>query len=156
RHLRADAQRNIDSLLESAKAVFIASGVDAPVREIAEKAGVGLGTVYRHFPQRSDLIVTVIRHEVDACADAAAALTKTRPPFGALSRWIWRYVELVAAKRGLAAALHSGDPAYDALPAYFQERLCPALQALIDSAAAAGEVRAGIDAFDLLLAVASL
>ena len=120
RPVRADAQRNIHALLEAAKAVFAASGVDAPVREIAEKAGVGLDTVYRHFPQRSDLIVGVIRHEVDACADAAAVLAKEHPPFEALCRWLQRFVDLVAAKRGLAAALHSGDPAYDALPNYFK------------------------------------
>src|SRR5271165_7160417 len=72
RRVRADAQRNLDALLRAAKAVFLTSGVDAPVREIAEKAGVGLGTLYRHFPQRSDLIVAVFRNEVDACADAAS------------------------------------------------------------------------------------
>jgi len=72
RRVRADAQRNMDGLLQSAMAVFATSGVDAPVRQIAEKADVGVGTVYRHFPQRSDLIVAVFRREVDACADAAA------------------------------------------------------------------------------------
>src|SRR6187402_1936808 len=71
RRVRSDAQRNIDALLEAAKDVFATSGVDAPVREIAEKAGVGLGTLYRHFPQRSDLIAAVFRREMDACADAA-------------------------------------------------------------------------------------
>src|SRR5260221_10902388 len=74
RPVRADAQRNTDALLEAALAVFTTSGVDAPVREIAEKAGVGVGTLYRHFPQRSDLIAAVFRRELDACADAAAAL----------------------------------------------------------------------------------
>jgi AcrR family transcriptional regulator len=154
--VRADAQRNIEALLEAAKEVFIASGVDAPVRAIAEQAGVGLGTVYRHFPQRSDLIVAIIRHEVDACADAATTLAKKYQPFEALSRWMWRYIDLVAAKRGLAAALHSGDPAYEALPAYFKERLCPSLQTLLDAASAAGEVREDVNAYDLLIAVAGL
>src|SRR6202035_4026184 len=74
RRLRADAQRNIDALLEAAKTVFVASGVDAPVREIAEKAGVGIGTIYRHFPQRSDLIVGVFCWDVGARADDAADL----------------------------------------------------------------------------------
>ena len=156
RRLRADAQRNIDALLEAAKAVFVASGVDAPVREIAEKAGVGIGTIYRHFPQRSDLIVGVFRREVDACADAAAALAAAHEPGEALARWIHRYVDFISAKRGLAAALHSGDPAYNALPAYFQERLLPAFQALLDAAAAAGKVRGGVEPYDLLRAVASL
>jgi AcrR family transcriptional regulator len=71
RRVRADAQRNIDALLETAKAVFATSGVDAPVRKIAERAGVGVGTLYRHFPQRCDLIAAVFRREIDACADAA-------------------------------------------------------------------------------------
>jgi AcrR family transcriptional regulator len=69
--VRADTQRNLYTLLVTAKAVFATSGVDAPVREIAEKAGVGIGTVYRHFPQRADLIAAVFRHEIDACAEAA-------------------------------------------------------------------------------------
>jgi AcrR family transcriptional regulator len=156
RRLRADAQRNIDALLEAAKAVFVASGVDAPVREIAEKAGVGIGTIYRHFPQRSDLIVGVFRREVDACADAAAVLAAELEPGEALARWIHRYVDFISAKRGLAAALHSGDPAYNALPAYFQERLLPAFQTLLEAAAATGKVRGGVEPYDVLRAVASL
>src|SRR5262252_1341967 len=141
RRLRADAQRNIETLLHAAMTVFANSGVDAPVREIAEKAGVGIGTVYRHFPQRSDLIVGVFRHEVDACADAASVLATEHEPGEALPRWLQRYVDFIAAKRGLAAALHSGDPAYDTLPAYFQRRLRPALHTLLESAVAAGKVR---------------
>lgn len=156
RPVRADAQRNIDILLESAKTVFLASGVDAPVRDIAQKAGVGVGTVYRHFPQRSDLIVGVFRREIDMCADAAPALAKKYKPLEALAKWMQRYVDFIAAKRGLAAALHSGDPAYDALPAHFRKCLCPALQTLLEGAAAAGEIRAGVDPYELLLAVASL
>jgi AcrR family transcriptional regulator len=156
RHMRADAQRNIESLLQAAMAVFATSGVDAPVREIAEKADVGIGTIYRHFPQRSDLIVAVFRHEVDACADAAAILAAEHAPGEALARWMQRYVDFIAAKRGLAKALHSGDPAFDTLPAYFQQRLEPALRTLLESAAAAGEVRTDIAAIDLLGAAARL
>jgi AcrR family transcriptional regulator len=156
RRVRADAQRNIDTLLRSAMTVFATSGVDAPVREIAEKAGVGIGTVYRHFPQRSDLIVAVFRREVDACADAAAVLAAEHQPGEALALWMQRYVDFISAKRGLAAALHSGDPAYDTLPAYFQKRLRPALQTLLEAATAAGEVRTGIKPDDLLRAVPSL
>jgi AcrR family transcriptional regulator len=154
--LRADAQRNLDALLESALAVFATSGVDAPVRQIAETAGVGVGTVYRHFPQRSDLIVAVFRREVDACADAAAVLAAEHEPGEALARWMQRYVDFISAKRGLAAALHSGDPAYDTLPAYFQKRLRPALKTLLEAAVAAGEVRPGVKPDDLLTAVPSL
>lgn len=133
-----------------------AKATDAPVREIAEKAGVGLGTVYRHFPQRSDLIVAVFQTQVDACADAAAAMARKHEPGEALARWMQRYVEFVATKRGLAAALHSGDPAYTALPAYFNKRLQPALKTLLDSAVRAKVVRPGIEADDLLRAVATL
>jgi AcrR family transcriptional regulator len=156
RRVRADAQRNIDALLQAAMAVFADSGVDAPVREIAEKAGVGIGTIYRHFPQRSDLIVAVFRREVDACAGAAAVLAAAHQPDEALARWIQRYVDFISAKRGLAAALHSGDPAYHNLPAYFQKRLRPALRTLLEAAAAAGKVRGGVEPYDLLRAVASL
>src|SRR5215213_5322644 len=112
RPVRADAQRNIDALLEAALAVFATSGVDAPVREVAAKAGVGVGTVYRHFPQRSDLIVAVFRRQVDACADAAAILAAEHAPGEALALWMQRYADFIATKHGLAAALHSGDPAY--------------------------------------------
>jgi len=153
---RADAQRNTDALLEAALAVFATSGVGAPVREIAAKAGVGVGTVYRHFPQRADLVAAVFRREVDACADAATVLAAEHGPGEALARWMQRYAAFIAAKRGLASALHSGDAAFDGLPAYFQQRLEPVLRALLQSATAAGEVRTDIAAEDLLGAVASL
>jgi AcrR family transcriptional regulator len=156
RRVRADAQRNIDALLQSALVVFATSGVDAPVREIAEKAGVGIGTVYRHFPQRSDLVAAVFRHEVDACADAALILAAEYEPGEALARWMQRYAAFIATKRGLATALHSGNPAFDSLHAYFDKRLLPALRTLLDAAVAAGEVRADVDADDLLNAVANL
>ncbi len=83
RPVRADARRNLDALLQGALAVFAVSGVDAPVREIAERAGVGVATVYRHFPQRSDLIAAVFRREIDACADAAPVLADEHAPFEA-------------------------------------------------------------------------
>ncbi|MBC7806264.1 MAG: helix-turn-helix transcriptional regulator [Akkermansiaceae bacterium] len=156
RRVRADAQRNIDSLLEAALAVFATSGVDAPVREVAVRAGVGVGTVYRHFPQRSDLIAAVFRHEVDACAEAALALAADHEPGEALARWMQRYADFIATKRGLATALHSGNPAFDTLPAYFEKQLRPVLRTLLDAAAAAGKVRAGVEPDDLLRAVASL
>jgi len=156
RRMRADAQRKMSSLLQSAIEVFRTSGVDAPVREIAERAGVGLGTVYRHFPQRSDLIVAVFQTQVDACADAASVIASKYEPGEALARWMQRYVDFISTKRGLAAALHSGDPAYIALPVYFFERMQPALKTLLDAAVAARVVRPGIEADDLLRAVATL
>jgi AcrR family transcriptional regulator len=156
RRMRADGQRKMSALLEAAMEVFAKSGVDAPVREIAEKAGVGLGTVYRHFPQRSDLIVAVFHDRVDACADAASDLAKKYEPGEALARWMQRFVDFIATKRGLAAALHSGNPAYSALPAYFDKQLRPALAGLLDAAIAAKAVRPGIEPGDLLLAAANL
>jgi AcrR family transcriptional regulator len=156
RRVRADAQRNIDTLLQAAMAVFSTSGVDAPIREIADKAGVGVGTLYRHFPQRADLVAAVFRREIDACADAAPILSAECEPFGALASWMQRYAAFIGAKRGLAKALHSGDPAFDNLPSYFDRRLRPAFRTLLEAAVVAGEVRADVDADDLLGAVASL
>jgi AcrR family transcriptional regulator len=156
RPLRADAQRNVGSLLEAAKAVFANSGVDAPAKAIADLAGVGVGTLYRHFPQRSDLVKAVFHREVDACADAASELATAHDPGDALAKWLQRYAEYLGTKRGLAPALHSGDPAYSALPGYFSQRLEPAIGSLLDAAIASGEVRADISAKDLLDAVANL
>jgi AcrR family transcriptional regulator len=156
RPVRADAQRNLDALLQAAKAVFATSGVDAPVREIAEKAGVGVGTFYRHYPQRSDLVVAVFKREVDACADAAAVLAAMHPPGEALAKWLERFTDFIATKRGLAPALHSGNPAFAPLPGYFGQNLVPALRGLLDAATEAGEIRADVDAGDLLNAVANL
>ncbi|MDG9672053.1 TetR/AcrR family transcriptional regulator [Hahella sp. CR1] len=156
RPVRADAQRNLDALLNAALEVFATSGVDAPVREIAAKAGVGMGTVYRHFPQRSDLIVAVFRQQVDACAAAADTLAAQHTPGEALACWIQRYADFIVTKRGLATALHSGDPAYSTLPSYFDKQLKPQLQRLLDAAIATGEVRKDVDPDDLLRAVGSL
>jgi AcrR family transcriptional regulator len=156
RRVRADAQRNIDALIEAAKVVFAASGVDAPLTEIAAQAGVGVGTAYRHFAQRSDLVTAVFRQEVDACAQAAPALAARYAPGEALTRWIERYTGFIATKHGLAAALHSGDPAFDALPDYFLAHLGPALGALLQAAARSGEIRGDIEAEDLLLTVARI
>jgi AcrR family transcriptional regulator len=152
--LRADAQRNHDALVAAAATVFAASGVDAPIKAIADRAGVGVGTFYRRFPKRSDLIVAVFRREVDGCADAATTLAARYQPFDALSRWIQRYLDLIMAKRGLAAALHSGEAAYESLAGYFERRLVPSLDTLL--AAAGSEIRAEISAAELLRAVGLL
>jgi AcrR family transcriptional regulator len=153
---RADARRNSAALLDAAKAVFAASGVDAPAKEIADAAGVGVGTLYRHFPNRSDLVVAVFKQEVDACADAAGVLAAENPPSVALERWLYRFTDFVATKHGLARALHSGDPAFDELPAYFRSRFGPALTQLLEAASRAGEVDTDVDADELLYAVARL
>jgi AcrR family transcriptional regulator len=156
RALRVDAQRNIDSLLETAKALFMSSGVDVPMKEIADRAGVGVGTLYRHFPLRSDLISAVFRREIDACAAEAPLLAASHPPDVALELWLQRYTGFVATKHGLAAALHSGDPAYLTLRMHFEEHVGPALRMLLDNAVAAGLVHDGEDPLELLGAVANL
>nr|BFE60851.1 TetR/AcrR family transcriptional regulator [Dactylosporangium thailandense] len=156
KRVRADAQRNFDALVEAAREVFKSSGVDAPVREIATRAGVGLATFYRHFPERSDLVTAVFRHEVDACADTAAVLAAEHPPLPALVRWLHRYTGFVSAKRGLYAALHSGDPAFEPLPLYFRERFEPALTGLLAAAAEAGEIRADAEPMHILHAISRL
>lgn len=153
---RADAQRKMNALVQAALEVFAESGVDAPVREVAERAGVGLGTVYRHFPQRSDLIVAVYRSQVDDCAEAAANLASLHEPFEALARWMRRFADFIATKRGLAKGLNSSDPAFSALPGYFFGRLGPALQMLLDAAVASRAIRPGFEAAELLQAVAAL
>ena len=156
RPARADTRRNLDALLSAAATVFATTGVDAPVREIATAAGVGVGTVYRHFPQRSDLVAAVFRREVDACADAAPALVAACAPDEALEAWLRRYAGFIATKRGLAAALHSGNPAFDALPAYFDQRFRPVLAGLLAAAVADGSIRADVGGGDLLRAVGNL
>jgi AcrR family transcriptional regulator len=153
RRVRPDVQRNVDALLTAAAEVFESDGVDAPVRRITARAGVGAGTLYRHFPQRSDLIAAVFRHEVDACAEAAPALADQCEPVEALTRWLQHLARFVAAKRGLKSALHSDEPAYQSLPAYFMERFVPALTQLLDAAAAAGDIRSDVIPYDLLRAM---
>jgi AcrR family transcriptional regulator len=156
RRMRADARQNLDALLEAAKAEFAASGVDVPVRAIAERAGVGVGTLYRHFPRRSDLISAVFRREMDACVDAADEFAAALPPDEALDRWVLRYTGFVATKQGLAAALHSGDPAYAPLTDYFSTRLAPTLGRLIDSARSSGVAIRDVEPEEFLAAVANL
>lgn len=156
RSVRADALRNFDTVVEAARDIFVQQGVDAPMRNIAQKAGVGVGTIYRHFPQRADLIAAVFRHQVDACADAATALLQQHRPGAALDLWMQRYVDFIVAKRGLASSLYAGGAAFENLPAYFDSRFEPALQSLLDAAVNAGELQAGASPYDLLRAVASL
>ncbi|WP_326673919.1 TetR/AcrR family transcriptional regulator [Streptomyces sp. NBC_01257] len=156
RRVRPDVRRNLDALLTAAAEVFASDGVDAPVRRITARAGVGSGTLYRHFPQRSDLITAVFRHEVDACVEAAPALAQQYEPVEALTRWLQRFAQFVAAKRGLKGALHSGDPAYESLPAYFQKSFLPVVTELLEAASTSGGIRTDIPPFDLLRAVGDL
>ncbi|CAA9421867.1 MAG: Transcriptional regulator, AcrR family [uncultured Phycisphaerae bacterium] len=154
---RADARRNERTLLDAAAAVFVASGVEAPVRDIAAEAGVGMGTIYRHFPTRADLIVAVYRHQVEACAEAGPALLATSDsPHAALGQWIDLFVDFLTTKHGLAAAMRSDKAGFDALHAYFLDRLVPVCARLLDAAAEAGEIRPGMDAYGLMRGVGNL
>jgi AcrR family transcriptional regulator len=154
---RADARRNEQALLDAAAAAFVASGVDVPVRDIAGRAGVGVATIYRHFPTRADLIVAVYRHQVEACAAAGPALlASSSTPHAALSRWINLFVDFLVTKHGLAGALQSDRAAFETLHAYFLDRLVPVCAGLLEAAATAGEIRPGTDAYELMLGVGNL
>ena len=152
---RADARRNEKALLDAAAAVFVASGVDAPVRDIAAKAGVGMGTIYRHFPTRADLIIAVFRHQVDACVEAGPALLAScESPYAALVRWIDLFVDFLVTKHGLAGVLQSDNAGFESLHAYFLDRLVPVCGELLD--AAAGELRAEVRPLELMRGVGNL
>ncbi|MEU4366486.1 TetR/AcrR family transcriptional regulator [Micromonospora chersina] len=154
---RADARRNEKALLDAASAAFVASGVDVPVRDIAARAGVGVGTIYRHFPTRADLIVAVYRHQIEACAEAGPALlADSGTPRTALVRWIDMFVDFLITKHGLAEALQSDAAAFQTLHAYFLDRLVPVCDQLLDAAVAAGEIRPDLDAYGLLRGVGNL
>ena len=154
---RADARRNEKTLLDAAAAAFIESGVDVPVRDIAARAGVGVGTIYRHFPTRADLIVAVYRHQVEACAEAGPLLlADSGTPHQALASWIGLFVDFLVTKHGLAEVLRSDDAAFQTLHAYFIDSLVPVCGQLLQAAAAAGEIRPGQDAFELLRGVGNL
>ncbi|MFY9934613.1 MAG: TetR/AcrR family transcriptional regulator [Streptosporangiaceae bacterium] len=154
---RADARRNEQTLLAAAASVFVTSGVEAPVRDIAAKAGVGMGTIYRHFPTRADLVIAVYRHQVDACAEAGPALlASSSSPYAALTQWVDLFVDFLITKHGLAAALRSDNARFETLHAYFLDRLVPVCAQLLDAAAAAGEIRPDVDAFGLLYGVGNL
>ncbi|WP_329560833.1 TetR/AcrR family transcriptional regulator [Kitasatospora sp. NBC_01266] len=154
---RADARRNEEALLDAAAAVFVRSGVEAPVRDIAAEAGVGTGTIYRHFPTRADLIIAVYRHQVEACAEAGPALLATSPtPHAALGRWINQFVDFLVTKHGLAAVLQPGNADFDTLHAYFLDRLVPVCAQLLEAATAAGEIRSDVNALELMRGVGNL
>lgn len=157
RSKRADARRNKEALLGAAAEVFVTSGVEAPVRDIAARAGVGLGTIYRHFPTRADLIIAVYRHQVEACAEAGPALLESSPtPYAALREWINLFVDFLTTKHGLAAVLHSDNAGFDALHSYFLDRLVPVCTQLLDAAAESGEIRSGLKAYELMRGVGNL
>nr|WP_258314615.1 TetR/AcrR family transcriptional regulator [Streptomyces sp. Act143] len=152
---RKDARRNQETLLDAAATVFVAKGVDAPVRDIAAEAGVGLGTIYRHFPTRADLVIAVYRHQIEACAEAGPELLAAGPaPYDALRRWIDLFVDFLVTKHGLAAVLQPGNADFEALHAHFLDRLVPVCAALLD--AAADEIHSDLTAYELMRAVGNL
>ncbi|MBV1939037.1 TetR/AcrR family transcriptional regulator [Streptomyces sp. BV286] len=154
---RKDARRNKEALLDAAASVFVTSGVEAPVRDIAAEAGVGLGTIYRHFPTRADLIIAVYRHQVDACAEAGPALLATSAtPHAALGQWVNLFVDFLVTKHGLAAVLQSDNAGFDALHAYFLDRLVPVCAQLLEAAEAAGEIDPGLEPYVLMRGVGNL
>ena len=154
---RADARRNQQALLDAAATVFVARGVDAPVRAIAAQAGVGMGTIYRHFPTRADLVIGVYRHQIEVLVDAAPKLlVDLDSPAAALAQWMDRFVDFLVTKHGLAGALRSEDAGFDSLHAYFLERLVPACAALLEAAVSAHEVRRDVDALTLMHAAGNL
>ncbi|MFE5028861.1 TetR/AcrR family transcriptional regulator [Streptomyces sp. NPDC056656] len=154
---RADARRNKETLLDAAAAVFVTSGVEAPVRDIAAKAGVGLGTIYRHFPTRADLIIAVYRHQVDACAEAGPALlASSATPHAALGAWINLFVDFLVTKHGLAAVLQADGAGFETLHAYFLDHLLPVCTQLLDAAAESGEIRSDLTAYELMRGVGNL
>ena len=153
---RSDATRNQDILLRAAMEVFNASGVNAPVREIADRAGVGVATLYRHYPQRADLIVAVLKTQIDDFAEAAEDIVSAFPPDEALDRWVHRYVDFIMAKRGLSTALQAENTTHASLHDYFYGRLCPPLATLLARATEHNVIRAGYTAEELLRAIATL
>jgi AcrR family transcriptional regulator len=156
RRPRADAIRNRERVLEAAKAVFSAGGPDASLEAVAKRAGVGIGTLYRHFPTREALFEAVYRREVQQLSELPDQLKGEAAPVEALRRWLRSNVEFVATKKGMLAALaltvHSSSDLY----AHTFERLTKAVGALLDRAVAAGEIRADISPEDLLRALVGM
>jgi AcrR family transcriptional regulator len=147
---RADSLRNREQLLAAAKAAFAEAGADVPLEEIARQAGVGIGTLYRHFPTRDALLAAVYRREVEQLAQSATDLLAERPPAEALEAWLYLLVDYMATKRVIAPALRAspgeGAQAYAASgPA-----ITGAVQGLVAAAAAAGAIRSDLGEDDVL------
>jgi AcrR family transcriptional regulator len=141
RRPRADSLRNRTRLLEAAATVFAAGGPQASLEAVARQAGLGIGTLYRHFPTREALFEAVYRHEVDHLHDLALRLAEGDDPVAALRRWLHANVRLVATKRGMIEALQLGAHGSSELKAYSFERMTGALALLLGRAVAANEIR---------------
>lgn len=153
RKTRADAARNRALLLDTAKAAFAAKGSNASLDEIARTAGVGAGTLYRHFPTRDALIEAVYLHETQQLADAATRLALNHPPVEALRKWMRLFVDYIATKRVMAEALGSLVGGTSALYATSTALVSAALGILVNRAVASGEIRLELDPLDLLRAL---
>ncbi|MGM7665550.1 TetR/AcrR family transcriptional regulator [Microbacterium sp. A93] len=146
-----------ETLLNAAAAVFVTSGVDAPVREIASKAGVGVGTIYRHFPTRPELVVAVYRHQVEACANAGPRLlAESATPEAALRAWLALFVDFLVTKHGLAGAMQGDSAGSDALHTYFVDRLVPVCASLLEAARESAHAASSVDAYNVLRGVGNL
>ena len=153
RRPRSDAVRNRERVLESAKTIFSAGGSNASLEAVAKHAGVGIGTLYRHFPTREALFEAVYRREVQQLGELAEQLKSEAEPVDALRRWMRSNVEFVATKKGMLAALALTVHGSSELYAFSFDRLTKAVGALLDRAVAAGEIRDDISPEDLLRAL---
>src|ERR1700733_11639116 len=153
---RADAIRNRERVLEAAKAVFSAGGPEASLEAVAKRAGVGIGTLYRHFPTREALFEAVYRREVQQLGELAEALKSEADPVDALRRWLRSNVEFVATKKGMSAALALAVQSTSELTAFSFDRLTKAVGAFLDRAIAAGDIPAHISPEDLLRALVGM
>lgn len=154
---QAGVARNRDALLAAAAESFVQHGVLAPVRDIAERARVGVGTVYRHFPNRADLVTAVYRHQVNECAALARRLLQEScTPSVALAKWIDAFVEFLVTKHGLGMALQSTDPSLLSLHSLMLDQLVPACTSLLEAGVKAGEFDPSVKAYALMRAVGNL
>jgi AcrR family transcriptional regulator len=153
---RADAARNRERVLEAAKAVFSTGGADASLEAVAREAGVGIGTLYRHFPTREALYEAVYRREVDQLGDLAEQLKTEAKPLDALRRWLRSNVEFVATKKGMSSALAIAAQGSPELRSYSFDRLTKAMGTLLDRAVAAREIRSDVSPEDLLRALVGM
>jgi AcrR family transcriptional regulator len=153
---RIDAVRNRERVLEAAKSVFSAGGPDASLEAVARTAGVGIGTLYRHFPTREALFEAVYRREVEQLADLVEKLKKEAQPIDALRHWMRSIVKFVATKKGMSAALALAVDKNSELVSYSSDRLSRAVGVLLERAIAAGEIRDDISPEDLLRALVGM
>jgi AcrR family transcriptional regulator len=152
---RADAERNRALLLETAKARFAESGAATTLEEVARAAGVGIGTLYRHFPTRDALVEQVYRDALDRLAADAERLMAEQPPLEALRQWLFLFVDYIATKKlmhDLLATLSGGDR----LKAQTRPLLEGAITSLVARAKASGDIRREVVPFDLLFAIGGL